>query len=219
MFESGEYFYSIAALFSLSAYVLSNILWLRVFLVLAAIVYIISGINLGIAQMVGWNLAYLVINLFHIALLLLDKSTIALPDETKTIYPRFFSTMSTREFKKLITINQFQTVKGERLIAEGEVTDRLFILLEGKVNIVKSGEGITSLDSGDLIGEMSFMSKNPASADAIATEVVTYAYWTHEDLEKLSQKNCAVYNKFISIIGCDLVRKLNAKNSELTGNG
>ncbi len=219
MFESGEYFYSIAALFSLSAYVLSNILWLRVFLVLAAIVYIISGINLGIAQMVGWNLAYLVINLFHIALLLLDKSTIALPDETKTIYPRFFSTMSTREFKKLITINQFQTVKGERLIAEGDVTDRLFILLEGKVNIVKSGEVITSLDSGDLIGEMSFMSKNPASADAIATEVVTYAYWTHEDLEKLSQKNCAVYNKFISIIGCDLVRKLNAKNSELTDSG
>lgn len=213
MFESGEYFYSIAALFSLSAYVLSNMLWLRVFLVLAAIVYIISGVNLGITQMVGWNSAYLVINLFHIALLLLDKSTIALPEETKKIYPKFFSAMSTREFKKLITTNQFQTVKGERLIGEGEITDKLFILLDGKVDIVKSGEIITSLNSGDLIGEMSFMSKDPASANAIAAEVVTYAYWTHEDLEKLNQKNCAVYNKFISIIGCDLVRKLNAKNS------
>jgi hypothetical protein len=219
MFESGEYFYSIAALFSLSAYVLSNILWLRIFLVLAAIVYIISGVNLGITSMVGWNSAYLVINLFHVGLLLLDKSTITLPEETKEIYHQFFSAMSTREFKKLITINQFQTVKGERLIAEGEGTDRLFILLEGKVNIVKSGKTIASLNSGDLVGEMSFMSKDPASADVVAAEVVKYAYWTHDDLEKLCQKNCAVYNKFISIIGCDLVRKLNAKNAELMDKG
>jgi hypothetical protein len=219
MFESGEYFYSIAALFSLSAYVLSNILWLRIFLVLAAIVYIISGVNLGITSMVGWNSAYLVINLFHVGLLLLDKSTITLPEETKEIYHQFFSAMSTREFKKLITINQFQTVKGERLIAEGEVTDRLFMLLEGKVNIVKSEQKIASLNSGDLVGEMSFMSKDPASADVIAAEVVKYAYWTHEDLEKLCQKNCIVYNKFISIIGCDLVRKLNAKNAELMDKG
>lgn len=215
MFESGEFFYSIAALFSLSAYVLSNILWLRIFLVLAAIVYIISGVSLGITSMVGWNTAYLAINLFHAALLLLDKSTITLPEETKEVYHQFFSSMSTREFKKIITINQFKTVKGEKLIGEGEVTDRLFILLEGKVDIIKSGKTIASLNSGDLVGEMSFMSKDPASADAIAAEVVKYAYWTHDDLDKLCQRNCNIYNKFISIVGCDLVRKLNAKNTEL----
>jgi len=215
MLESGEYFYSIAALFSLSAYVLSNILWLRIFLVLAAIVYIISGVNLGITSMVGWNSAYLVINLYHVVLLILEKSTINLPEETKEIYHLFFSAMTTREFKRIITINQFQTVKGERLIYEGEVTNRLFILLDGKVNIVKSGKTIASLRSGDLVGEMSFMSKDPASADAVATGVVKYAYWTHEDLDTLCEKNHNVYNKFVSIIGCDLVRKLNAKNETL----
>lgn len=212
---SGEYFYSIAALFSLSAYILSNILWLRIFLVLAAIFYIVSGSILGITSMIGWNSAYLAINVFHIVLLLMDKSTITLPEETKEIYQQFFSSMSTREFKKIITINQFQTVKGKLLIAEGEITDRLFILLEGKVKIIKSGRTIATLGSGDLIGEMSFMSKEPASADAIATEVIKYAFWTHDDLEKMCQKNCNIYNKFISVIGCDLVRKLKAKNEVL----
>ncbi len=215
MFLSGEYFYSIAALFSLSAYLLSNILWLRIFLVLAAIVYIFSGVQLGITSMVGWNLAYLVINLYHVVWLFLDKSTITLPEETKEIYHQFFSLMSTREFKKIITINQFETVKGEKLIAEGEVTDRLFMLLKGKVDVVKSGKMIARLNAGDFIGEMSFMSNNTASADVIATEEVKYAYWTHKDLEKLHKKNQNIYNKFISVISCDLVRKLNVKNTQL----
>ena len=215
MLLSGEFFYSIAAIFSLSAYLLSNILWLRIFLVLASFVYIFSGIQLGVTSMVGWNTAYLVINLYHVVMLFLDKSTITLPEETKEIYHQYFSMMSTREFKKTITVNHFKTVKGEKLIGEGEVTDKLFILLEGTVDVVKSGKKIARLNAGDFVGEMSFMSNNTASADVIATKEVKYAYWTHKDLDKLSKQNQNTYNKFISVISCDLVRKLNVKNTGL----
>lgn len=213
--ESGEYLYSLAAIFSLLAYLLGNILWLRVLLVFASTIYIISGLSLGITSMVGWNSAYLAINLYHISLLILDRSSISLPKDTRGIYERYFSTMSTREFKKILMMNSFCTVKDTQIIADGEITAKLFIVLKGKVNIVSSGEIIASLQSGDLIGEMSFMSKEPASASAVAVDVVQYAYWSHDDLNKLSQKNCNIYNKFISIIGCDLVRKLNQKNKEV----
>jgi len=215
MFESGEYFYSIAALFSLSAYLLTNMLWLRILLVLASVVYIISGISLGITSMVGWNSAYLAINLFYVVKIILEKSTITLPEETRDIYRQFFSSMSTREFKKIIRVNPFITVvKDEVLIAQNEVTDRLFIVLKGKVNIEQSGVIIDAVESGDLIGEMSFMSNQPASASAVAIETVQYAYWSHKDMGKINQKNCEIYNKFISIIGQDLIRKLNKKNEK-----
>lgn len=216
MFESGELFYNIAGLLSLLAFVLTNILWLRIFLVLTTIFYVISGVMLEITSMIGWNSAFFVINLYHVVFLFWDKSTITLPKETKEIYHLSFSTMSTREFKKVITINQFQTIKGGQLITEGERTNRLFIILEGKVSIIKFGKTIALLNVGDLIGEMSFMSKEPASANAIATEQIKYAYWNHDDLDKLCQKNCYLYNKFISIIGNDLVRKLNSTNDDLS---
>ena len=212
---TGEYFYSIAALFSFSAYLLKDILWLRILLVCASSLYILSGIRLDITSMIGWNSAYLAINLYHISLLILDKNAISLPEETKEIYHQYFSSMTTREFKKIIMINPFHSVNHEQMIADGEITDRLFIVLAGQVNIISSGKVIARLSSGDLIGEMSFMSKEPASASAIAQENVQYAYWTHQDMEKLRQTNCHVYNKFISIIGCDLVRKLNKKNEEI----
>lgn len=209
---SGEHFYSIAAIFSCLAYVLRSILWLRILLVCAAITYIVSGISLGISSMIGWNAAYLAINLFHITLLVLDKITINLPEETKRIYHRYFAALSTREFKNLIMINGFCIFQDNNIISQSEVPDRLFIILRGKVNIVKNDETIASLKAGDFIGEMSFLSKEPATANAYAENFVQCAYWTHDDLEKLKYKNLAAYDKFIAIIGCDLVRKLNHKN-------
>jgi hypothetical protein len=209
---SGEYFYSIAALFSCSAYVLGNILWLRILLVIASTLYIISGLSLGITSMAGWNSAYLAINMYHVIVLLLDRVTINLPPETRKIYHHYFSIMSTREFRKIIMINEFCRFQDKTIIRETETTDKLFIVLHGQVDIVKSKQSIASLQAGDLIGEMSFMSKEPASASALARGVVECAYWSHDDLEKLKVKNRNAYNRFISIIGCDLVRKLKRKN-------
>lgn len=213
---SGEYFYSIAALFSCSAYLLGNMLWLRILLVIASTIYIISGVRLGITSMVGWNSAYLAINTYHIILLLLDRITITLPAETRKIYHYYFSIMSTREFKKIIMMNKFCSFKDSAIISESETTDKLFIVLDGQVDIVRSSENIASLHAGDLIGEMSFMSKEPASASAVANGVVECAYWTHDDLEKLKLRKRSAYNKFISIIGCDLVRKLKKNNEPQT---
>ena len=211
---SGEYFYSIAALFSASAYILKNILWLRILLVIAAIIYIISGISLGITSMIGWNSAYLLINLSHVVILLLDRVTIALPEETVNIYHLRFSTLSTREHKKLVMNNTFRIFQDDTIINQGESPDRLYIVLRGTVNIVKDGTTLATLDPGDFIGEMSFLTRDGASASAYAENMVQCAFWTHADLEKMKLKNNEVYNKFIAIIGCDLVRKLKHRNDQ-----
>ena len=210
--QSGEYLYSIAAAFSCAAYLLKNILWLRILLVVAATIYIISGVSLGITSMVGWNSAYLLINTYHIVFLLLDRVSINVPEETRSIYQPIFSTLSTREFKKLISNNQFETVQDEVIVEEAKVPGRLFIILRGKVEIMKSDVRIASLGAGDFVGEMSFLSKEPASASAHARGQVQYAYWTRNDLEKLQHGNITLYNRFIAIIGCDLVRKLKNNN-------
>lgn len=211
---SGEYLYSIAAVFSCSAYILKNILWLRILLVCAAIIYIVAGISLGITSMIGWNSAYLIINVVHIAILLLDRVTIALPGETVEVYHKYFSTLSTREFKKLVITNEFCIYQDQMIVEENEIPDRLYIILRGSVNIVKNSEHIATLRRGDFIGEMRFLTQEPASASAYAANLTQCAYWTHSDLEKLKLKNTRVYEKFIAIIGCDLVRKLNNKNEK-----
>jgi CRP-like cAMP-binding protein len=103
-------------------------------------------------------------------------------------------------------------VQSETIVEENVIPDKLFIILRGKVVMMKSGIEIATLKPGDFIGEMSFLSKEPASASAEAPNLVQYAYWTHKDLERLKIKNINTYNKFIAIIGCDLVRKLKTRS-------
>ncbi|WP_299876969.1 cyclic nucleotide-binding domain-containing protein [uncultured Cocleimonas sp.] len=213
---SGEYLYSIAAVFSFAAYVFSNIFWLRVFLIIAALLYIVAGISLGLTSMAGWNAAYLVINSYHAAMILFNRSTVMLPDQIKGIYKEAFTTLTTREFKKIITTNPYHVYKaGERIMSEGEDTNELFLLLSGTASVISSFNEIASITSGDFIGEMSFMSKQTASADVFAKNDVVVAYWTHADLYKLEQKNIKIYNKFLTIVGRDLVKKLKRKNQQI----
>jgi CRP-like cAMP-binding protein len=146
--------------------------------------------------------------------LLLDRVTIALPEDTAQIYHRYFSTLSTREFKKLIMNNEFCFFQDDMIINAGESANRLYIVLRGTVNIVKDGATLATLDPGDFIGEMGFLTKDEASASAYAENLVQCAFWTHADLEKMKLKNNGVYDKFIAIIGCDLVRKLKHRNDQ-----
>ena len=215
---SGEYLYSIGAILSFSAYILTNILWLRVLLVVAAIFYIIAGISLGITSMSGWNSAYLVINAYHVVILLLNNSTVLLPEDTKEIYQNEFSSMTTREFKKLILMNPLTEVNNKKLIEEGTVPGKLLVLVKGEATVLKSAKKIATLTPGDLIGEMSFMSNKPASADVVTVGEAKVAYWSHKDLDRIHKKNNILYNKFISVIGYDLVKKLNKKNHEFVNN-
>ena len=211
--NSGEYLYSIAAIFSLAAYVLSNMFWLRVFLVIAAILYIITGLTLGLTSMTGWNTAYLIINFSYVVLILYNRSKVLLPDELKGIYEDAFTALSTREFKNIMKTNPYRVYhSGEKIMSEGEVASELLLLLKGTASVTTRKTEVASVSTGDFIGEMGFIGKQVASADVIAADDVLVAYWTHVDLKKLEKRNTDRYNRFLSIIGRDLVRKLQRKN-------
>jgi hypothetical protein len=66
----------------------------------------------------------------------------------------------------------------------------------------------------DLIVEMSFLTRDSTSASVYAENPVQRGFWAHADLEKMELKNNGVYDKFIAIIGCDLVRKLKHRNDQ-----
>jgi CRP-like cAMP-binding protein len=61
--------------------------------------------------------------------------------------------------------------KNDIVIREGETTGRLFVLLEGKVEVVKGETVVATLDEpGATIGEMSLLLDRPHSASAIAAQ-------------------------------------------------
>ena len=61
--------------------------------------------------------------------------------------------------------------KGETVISEGEKTGKLFVLLEGGLQVVKNDTVVAALDEpGATVGEMSVLLDGPHSASVVATE-------------------------------------------------
>jgi CRP-like cAMP-binding protein len=60
---------------------------------------------------------------------------------------------------------------GERVLSEGETTGRIYILMEGRLEVVKGGMVVATLDEpGATIGEMSVLLGQPHSATVVAAE-------------------------------------------------
>lgn len=57
---------------------------------------------------------------------------------------------------------------GEVIFREGDPSDRMFILLDGAVEIVIGDEVVDTLAAGDSLGEMALVDNNPRSATGIA---------------------------------------------------
>lgn len=61
-----------------------------------------------------------------------------------------------------------KVAKGDKLIAEGRPLEDLFIVTDGKLAVVVGGSEVAELGTGDVAGEMSFVEKQPPSADVVA---------------------------------------------------
>ena len=67
---------------------------------------------------------------------------------------------------------------GDTVIQEGETTGRLYVLLDGRLDVVKGTTVVASLsDPGATVGEMSVLLDQPHSATVIAAQASTiYAF-------------------------------------------
>jgi len=205
---NGEVLYNLSAGLGFIAYLMTNVLWLRMVLVVGAVFYIITGLTLGLDSMVGWHVGYALINLGHIAILQYNSTAIGLSEPARTIYSSRFTALRPREFKRLLDINPPVSVTGGSVMREGEYNRELMLITAGEVAVRKNGEEVTRLGVGDFIGEMSVLTGNPVSAEVSVVKSLEYRFWTLEDMKKLETRHLSLYNRFMMVIGRNLVDKL-----------
>jgi len=83
-----------------------------------------------------------------------------------------FKTLKDHEVKEILSYFKIQEFKkGQILLRKGDRGDKLFIILDGKVDIIGDyGVTITSLGRGEIFGEMSLLTGNPVSTKVQVVE-------------------------------------------------
>lgn len=93
----------------------------------------------------------------------------------------------------------------EKIIKAGSIEQRMYIILEGEVDISLTDGStrvvVAKLKKGDFFGEISLFNKTPRSADAIAVGDVKLAYIDNaDDLKKFLLRNPAFAAKMVHIL-------------------
>lgn len=108
---------------------------------------------------------------------------------------------------------------GDRLIATGESSDEMFVLLEGEVEVqlVEDGEyrRLDVLSAGMTAGEMAFLDGSPRSADVVATQKVECLVLTRTWFSSLADALPHLKIKLLQALMKEISARLRQANVEI----
>ena len=100
--------------------------------------------------------------------------------------------------------------KGQMLFKEDDFGDHMFVILSGKVDVIKSDKKIAELGKGNCLGEMALLDEEPRSADAKTTEDCVLFKIHHEGFYQLMANDPRIMQEIIRML-TNRIRGLNQR--------
>ncbi len=105
---------------------------------------------------------------------------------------------------------------GQILIEQGRPTERIFLVLDGKVGINLHNVGeIAVLGSGEILGEMSLIDSRPPAATAIAKTDVAVLELSKKDLVEKLDTDVSFASRFYKALATFLSERLRGTHQTL----
>jgi len=104
----------------------------------------------------------------------------------------------------------------DQLIQEGQITKDLFVITEGSFDVKWQHKTVAQLGVGDVLGEMSFVEKQPASATvtaAVESRVLAVPQKTLLARFELDQGFAARFYRALAVFLSDRLRSMNHGSS------
>ena len=208
--DIGSLLLNIGFLLNLIALGFREILWIRILLTLG---YFLRFITQSIVEQnmnsSFWMIVFVIINLYQIIRIFNERRKRYIEPKIFDIYETVFNSLSTFEFLTFWKLGIIKNVKGgNTIIRKDEKLKSILLLINGKVNVKSNGHTIAYLPRGSFIGEISYITKEGATADVIADGDATYIEWTNKGLKSIQLNNKIFWTKIQNILLKDLIIKL-----------
>jgi hypothetical protein len=199
------------------ALALPNVVWLRIGLMigfgLELVYWLYVPMEVQYLHIAGISVLLLV-NLFQTVRLARAKNLSEWSEEERYLQTTAFRALPNETFKKLMEIAEWRTMnKGDVLISEHDDVDTLMLIYDGTATVHLEHKPITYLRENSFIGEMSFLTGNPASATVKAATNMRVIAWKKANLYELMAKENDLKNGLQTLFSYDLAEKLSKQNN------
>jgi len=198
------------------SYWLTNIYWLRVVAVVGTLLEIIyfnyTGGNLLVG--IGWSFVFIAINMFHLVLLTRERMSLRLPEADAPLLRDSLSGLSDNQIAKLLKAADWKDCPaGEILTRQDAPVDSLFFLCRGRANVEVSGKFITYLEKGAFIGEIAYLTGNPATATVTIEEPSRLLAFSKMKMARVVSSDDQISGIIYQLLGRDLAMKMRRTNT------
>ena len=191
------------------SFLVKDILWLRVVSILASLFSVFYNYTIPETPMwlaINWNIVFVLVNIYHIAVIIYEKRPIKMQPKDKELYETMFKDLSPVEYLKISKVAEWKKYKsGQSLIVQGMPVDDLILIYNGTVNVIVDGEGVANLKDGQFVGEMSFLTEKPATATCKVEHDTECLVWKQPEFKELLKRNPSLYYTIQSLLSNQLV--------------
>jgi len=214
MSEYSEYFtmlFFAANIIYCLAYIVTKMVWLRILTIVAALCtlpYFYFQLE-PLWSALFWQSCFLLINLVNLIVIYYNSLPLNMSEDEERLQSLVFRTISAREVRKLLNVGQIHKINSnEKFLGQGDANSDLYLLSKGSCRVFRDDKEIGFLHPGHFVGEMSFVSDQPVSADVIADQPIEFIKWKKEDLDKFFIRNSSLKQYFYTLLGLDMAEKL-----------
>jgi hypothetical protein len=191
------------------SFIVKDILYLRLVSILASLFSVFYNWVIPVEPMwipIGWNFVFVLLNLYHIAVLMYEKRPVKMNDKNAELYETLFKDMTPVEYLKVSKIAEWKTFKsGEVIIKEGMTVKDLHLIYNGTVDVIVKDDTVAELKDGQFVGEMSFLTEKPATATCKVKHDAELLVWRQREFKELLKRNPSLYYSIQSLLSAQLV--------------
>lgn len=223
---SAENLFSVGKLVGHLSYVLlvlsmmmRSMTWLRVIAVSAGVTSGTYGyLYLNDPVTVFWEVVFVLTNLVQLLIIAFENRKRAMSEEERIIIKALLPRGDMRAVRRMLKLGVFREVPPQTvLIKQGEMVPELIVLTRGAVQVEKNGRIVGACGEGDFIGEMSFLSGDPATATVMVTNPTHYMGFERGRLRAFLDRNPEIRHAVEASFNRNLMAKLVRTSHAVSG--
>ncbi len=198
------------------SYFLTNVFWLRVVAVCGLFLEIVYFRMTGTNTTSGvlWDALFIIINLYQLIWLIREKINARLPEKDADMLRLSFSGLDDSQIARMLKAADWKDYQvGDVLTRQDAPVDALYFLCSGRAKVEVDGRYITHLEKGSFVGEIAYLTGNPATAKVTIDEPARALAFSKMRMAKVTAKDSQISGILYQLLGRDLAQKMRRANT------
>ena len=186
------------------SFLVKDILYLRLVSVVASLFSVLYNFYIPVEPMwiaIGWNIIFILLNLYHVAVIIYEKRPVDMTDKEKELYETMFKGLTPVEFLKITKVAEWKKFNTPLpIITQCKPVKDLILIYNGTVDVLVNDNKVAELKDGQFVGEMSFLTEKPATATCRVEHNAECLVWPQKDFKDLLKRNPSLYFTIQSLL-------------------